>query len=757
VQFEGNSVASDARLKTQIQSKPPLFWFIKGYVDRKKIDEDIERLTDYYRALGYFKATVGRDWEYDEDEDWMTLAFYINEGPRYTVRDISFMGNTIYDRNILTEGMKLKPGDFYDRAKMNADIGYIKDLYGSYGYVFADAQFDLQFDEQPGPVDILYRLTEGQQCVVGDINVHIAGDNPHTRLNTAINRLGLRPGDVIDIRKVRASERRLKSSNLFENDPTKGDVPRIVLSPPDPDDPSGNKSKRVAREPGDPNAVRGQSLDPPRRPQPTARAQSPDAYGGYGGTSVGQITPEPQAYSNQQPSRYTTQQPAGQQQPGTSAWQPQGTYTAQQPGGYSTQPPIVGAPPAGTIYPPNYAPGGQYAQGGYAAPNTLPPPGSYPPVVPGSAAPGLAPEVIAPPDDRPRIPLDIYLNEAQTGRFMFGAGVNSNAGLVGSIILDEQNFDWTRWPTSWEDIRSGRAFRGAGQKFRLEAEHGTEVSRYMFNFGDPYLFDTPVSLGLSGYYFQRFYRNWNEQRAGGRTSLGYLFTPDLSGSLSFRGEDILISNPSTNSVALLNEVLGHTQIYSFKGQVAWDTRDSTFLPTEGHYISLDVAYAVGTFQFPTYTVDFRKFFLLRERPDGSGRHVLSLYNQFGITGPDTPIYERFYAGGFSTLRGFQFRGASPQINTVEVGGDFQNLSSVEYMFPITADDMLRMVMFVDFGTVEQSVTINWDDFRVAPGFGFRISLPALGPAPIALDLAFPVAYADTDIKQIFSFFVGYSR
>jgi outer membrane protein insertion porin family len=225
-------------------------------------------------------------------------------------------------------------------------------------------------------------------------------------------------------------------------------------------------------------------------------------------------------------------------------------------------------------------------------------------------------------------------------------------------------------------------------------------------------------------------------------------------------------SPSNTDNPLLTDSLRHTQIYAFKAQMAHDTRDNTFLPTEGHFVSLDVAYTMGTFQYPTYSVDFRKFFMLRQRPDGSGRHVLSLYNQFGITGPDTPIYERFYAGGFSTLRGFQFRGASPQEPAVtanpngaliQVGGDFQNLSSVEYMFPITADDMLRMVAFCDFGTVEQSVTINWNQFRVAPGIGFRISLPALGPAPIALDFAVPVAYADDDLKQVFSFFVGYSR
>jgi outer membrane protein insertion porin family len=90
-----------------------------------------------------------------------------------------------------------------------------------------------------------------------------------------------------------------------------------------------------------------------------------------------------------------------------------------------------------------------------------------------------------------------------------------------------------------------------------------------------------------------------------------------------------------------------------------------------------------------------------------------------------------------------------------VGGPFQWLSTVEYMFPITADDSLRGVVFTDFGTVEPNVAIK--NFRVAPGLGLRITLPAMGPAPIALDFAFPVAYAPFDDRQLFSFFVGFAR
>ena len=79
------------------------------------------------------------------------------------------------------------------------------------------------------------------------------------------------------------------------------------------------------------------------------------------------------------------------------------------------------------------------------------------------------------------------------------------------------------------------------------------------------------------------------------------------------------------------------------------------------------------------------------------------------------------------------------------------------MLPLVADDMLRGVIFCDFGTVEEDITIKGENFRVAPGFGLRITIPAMGPAPIALDLAAPVSHADGDRIQNFSFFVGFGR
>jgi outer membrane protein insertion porin family len=345
--------------------------------------------------------------------------------------------------------------------------------------------------------------------------------------------------------------------------------------------------------------------------------------------------------------------------------------------------------------------------------------------------------------------------------------VNSDAGVVGNIVVDERNFDWTRLPTSWEDVRNGSAFRGAGQRFRIDAAPGSEVNRYLVSFQEPYLMDRPISLGLSGSYFDRRFDDWKEQRLGGRISLGHQWVErDLSATISYRGENVEIydpvatalddpNTPAIEGVPELQEVVGDNSLHGFRVAVINDTRDSAFLATQGHYLEIGGEQVIGTFDYPRVDLDFRQYWKLYERPDHSGRHVLSYSTTIGFTGTHTPIYEHFFAGGFATMRGFDFRGASPMRNGIELGGEFQWLNSVQYLFPVTADDMLHGVAFVDFGTVEENVTIN--DFRVAPGLGLRITVPAMGPAPIALDFAYPVSHADFDDTEIFSFSLGFSR
>ena len=388
-------------------------------------------------------------------------------------------------------------------------------------------------------------------------------------------------------------------------------------------------------------------------------------------------------------------------------------------------------------------------------PSTLVPPGQ--PVITPYAPTTPADTIIGPPTFvDPQVDMIINVNETQTGRFLLGVGVNSDAGVTGQIMLDEQNFDWRSPPRSWNDVWNGNAWRGDAQRFRLEAAPGTEVQRYLASWSDPYFMDTPISLGLSGSYFTRRFRDWDEQRTGGRISLGYQWTAsDVSGRLAYRGENVEVFDPSNPALPDIQEVIGNNSLHGFGVTLINDTRDSAFFPTVGHYLEFSGEFVTGSFTYPRGSVEYQRYFKLRERADHTGRHVLGLSSRVQITGSNTPLYDRLFAGGVSSMRGFDFRGASPVVGGVQVGGDFLWINSAEYTFPITADDMIHGAVFCDFGTVERSVKI--EDFRVAPGVGLRLTVPAMGPAPIALNFAFPVSKADFDDEEVFSFTVGFMR
>jgi outer membrane protein insertion porin family len=445
----------------------------------------------------------------------------------------------------------------------------------------------------------------------------------------------------------------------------------------------------------------------------------------------------------------------------------------QQSGGSSQQSPTtryqLPAPPAATGNPPYgpYAAPNQFSSdyAGAVAPGSLGGQMSIAPgtlVMPNDPLAGLdVPNISAPGGYQPRMqiaPLDVYLQEARTGRIILGGSVNSDLGVAGQLIIDERNFDIWAPPRSWSDVFSGYAFRGAGQSFRAELMPGNLVERYTVNWSTPNMFGyLPYSLSVGGYLFSRLYRDWTEQRLGGRVGVGYAITKDLSIGTEIRGENVKIMNPRVNGVEALDDVVGDNELYTARFRINRDTRDSVFLATEGTLLELIYDQSFGSYDFPQGLINFSHYSRVHERPDGMGRHVLVNTWRVGFSGKETPIYENFFAGGFSTLRGFRFRGASPVESGVQVGGRFMFLGSLEYMFPLTADEMLRGVAFVDYGTIERDVTFNKDTFRVAPGLGVRIAVPALGPAPLAFDFAIPVAKADGDEKQLLSFYMGFTR
>lgn len=357
---------------------------------------------------------------------------------------------------------------------------------------------------------------------------------------------------------------------------------------------------------------------------------------------------------------------------------------------------------------------------------------------------------------------DVLVNVEESrkaGDFVFGFGVTSNSGLVGSVILDFNNFDLFRTPRNFEEFIKLRSFYGGGQRLRLEAQPGAELNRFRIDFTEPFLFDKRLRFDLSAYFFDRSRIEYDERRIGGNVAFGRRLKweplKDWYGEVAFRAEVVRVDELDLFTARDIRDDKGFTTLTSVKGSIVRDRTDQRFIPTSGDRIRLSYE------QFGVLGGDefFGKFLgtyswhkTVRrdelERPD-----VLSVKGTVGAILGDAPIFERFYAGGIGSIRGFRFRGVSPRqgLDDDAVGGEFMFLLSSEYSFPLYADN-LRGVVFADMGTVEEKFEIT--QWRAAIGGGVRLHLDFFGPVPLEFDIAVPVLQDEDDRDQVFSFFIG---
>jgi len=895
VDFEGNRIASSQRLKTLIQSKPGWFFWVNSEFTPKKLDEDIETLTTYYRKLGFFYAKIDRKFVetdgytgWGQNRHWVKVKFLIDEGPRCRVGDVRFIGQKIFGDDELKKMMKLPKEKYFNQDMLESDMLRIKEKYGEYGYVFTRPAPDLRIDEDY--VDIVINMTEGPRCYLESLKIEIVGNegaDPYTKLQPILNRMSLRPGDILSTKEINNSKRRLRASQLFNANPTQGVMPDIIFTYPEEAIEDERKADELAAvrgqvapksvvpfcllaencadtkvEPTDTELIDEEDLNVFSEyfqircpdfsnieqqlteqlfiPQPQQQNTPPqiqpvqpmllnwtpkhnemlplksgdDIYRGQlfvppasqpNNTVLQNIVPQSAVQNstmlNYVPPKYddiaNTNRPIAVPYPYQTAPPPvqaatlfdaagNGTLvqqTSTQTGNYTgTNTTALYTPPvninqpnglSGVPYPTDHLSpqtnqqyvGGAvlYNQGQVFTQESNQQPAGTDVILGNIVDNAINNSAYAFDPKNPYgaktypTPGVIKVQETRTGQLMMSVAVSSDAGLMGRFVLEEQNFDILNFPKGFY-LRDWRnAFRGRGQRFRLEAVPGTRVQRYSASWETPYLFDLDYTFGVHGYYYQRYYDEWYEDRVGGGVTFGKLWTPDFTTRLSLGGQQVRIYQPQILSEDLY-AALGRHPMYTIGLDAIHNTRDSEYMPTEGHMISVGVEQVLGDYQFVRGNIDIRKYFTLHERPDRSGRWVLGLRSNLGITEKGTPIYERYFGGGYTNLRGFNFRSVSPRNELGYVdGGCMEFYNSVEMVFPLTADDMIRGSLFLDTGTVERSIKKWESNYRVAAGFGLRLTIPMMGPAPIALDFAFPLSKGIGDEKEIFSFNVGFMR
>ncbi|MDR1493180.1 MAG: BamA/TamA family outer membrane protein [Planctomycetaceae bacterium] len=850
-QFIGAHFLSQQRLKTFVESKPGMLYFIGGEFTREKLDEDVEKLMSFYNRHGFFDIQVDRDFDegsgyfgLSEPGTWISVKFIISEGQRYKINDVKIIGNNLYTQEKLRKKFELKSGDYYLHDLMLRDRRSMEDMYGDKGYLYAKIQENVRFLED-GKVDIIYTIQEDKPVVINSIDIEFLNES-HTKSTTILKRLfGLKPGSVPSRNIISRSQDALRREDFLDS---RERPPTIEIVPLDKNGRTLDEERE--RDLEDLNVTRGQSPDSaPLEGTDPQRWNEMRQRNGIGATSafpqqqVYRVNyPQPQeslvvspspvygtqtyptnAASVQQgsyaiPEQYktptTTSNPStgysgGNVQAGTTQGLSVSTNADGAPplfgflGGYDEQPapalPLTnnesgagslltspdspyaslsdashGNPTndlyrsANPVVPAISSPYDYYGSADYGSIAQTSGMASYP----GDPAFGIpgAPGSITRPgnglDDFSYGNAVIKVQEGRTGNVTLSVGVNSDSGLFGRIAVEERNFDWRRLPTNPFTVAGWRnAFRGGGQRFMIEAVPSENYQRYQASFQEPYLFNTLLSFGLNGFYYARYYDEWREHRIGGGASLGRKLSEQLSAKLTFNGANIKIYDPIYPIPDLMN-VLGRNSQYAFGISGTYDTRNSFILPTQGGMLTVSAEQVLGTSRFVRGGYDARKYFTLWRRPDMSGPIVLGLRSVANVTEKNTPIYERYYAGGFSTIRGYEYRTVTPRLYaltgggsavSVGIGGNFEFYNSAEISFPISADDNIRGVVFVDTGTVETSID-KWESkYRVAPGVGFRLNIPMMGPVPIAFDFAFPVNSATGDVTQTFTFNMGFER
>ena len=347
----------------------------------------------------------------------------------------------------------------------------------------------------------------------------------------------------------------------------------------------------------------------------------------------------------------------------------------------------------------------------------------------------------------------VRVEETDTSNFILGAGISSNSGVLGNISLVNRNFDASDWPKSNEAFWRGESFRGAGQYLGLILEPGTELQRYRLDFREPRLWDSTWGFNSSTFFFTRDRDTYREQRVGEDFGFSKELWETVAVFANFRVEGIDIKSIDAGAPKDLLDVKGGSLLTSIEIGITKDTSDSYLMPTEGYRATTSVEQAGamgGDYTFTKYHIDGRKYWTVT-KDVLDRKSVLSVHGYVGFTGSDTPIFERFYAGGTGTIRGFKFRGVGPRSGKTELGGDFMALACAEYQFPIF-EKTFNGVLFFDSGTVEKDITVK--TWRASVGFGIRFIVPFFGPVPFSFDFGIPIAKDSQDKTQVFSFSIG---
>ena len=190
--------------------------------DRYKTDK--QNLLDKYNELGYRDATIVKDSVWNVDEKHVNVYIEVDEGKKYYIRNITWVGNTIFSTEYLSRMLGMKKGDVYNQKLMNKRLSEDEDAVGNEywnrGYLFYSLQ-PTEVNIVGDSIDLEMRIFEGQQAHINCVRI-----NGNTRLyeNVVRRELRTKPGDLFSREAMQRTGRELASMGHFDPEQVNPDV-----------------------------------------------------------------------------------------------------------------------------------------------------------------------------------------------------------------------------------------------------------------------------------------------------------------------------------------------------------------------------------------------------------------------------------------------------------------------------------------------------------------------------------------------------
>jgi outer membrane protein assembly complex protein YaeT len=342
------------------------------------------------------------------------------------------------------------------------------------------------------------------------------------------------------------------------------------------------------------------------------------------------------------------------------------------------------------------------------------------------------------PADPREVPIEIRVEEKPPREIQVGIGYGTEDQLRGQVRWRHNN-----WLGGGRRLEIGAKASFIARELEiafLQPHFLSPKNRFLLNFG-PKQFDEP------GYFL-------NATRLQPR--LERKFTEYLVGFVAYRLEYDHLTEVSDATQQALRDFQRKGLLSGLSVGFVWNPIDDPFNPTKGWALSL-LAEQVGGFlggRFDFYKIqgEVKGYYPLLEKTVVASRLKIGFAEPFN-GGKEVPLFERFYAGGSNSVRGYDRSRLGPLSSSDDpVGGRSLIEGSVELRQQLT--EKLGGALFLDFGQVSlRSFDLPVDDLRFAAGFGVRYATPV---GPLRLDIGFPFRPPNGDRSWQIHFSIGQS-